>query len=219
MATKDGTSGSTGGAPFEPILATRKPEAIAADLTARLEEARRAKLNLDRKSLAVDRDILVRAVKDISPRARPGQVRKLVGLIGLLDEQLAQIEDARKAIKEPPAIPANGWLLLGRVREADGSPPKDAMVTFEGGGDAARKLLQPVKLDAQGEARLALAAKDLAELNRQGVAVVKVTVVAGDQRQVADVVPARIVPGGLHQFDLTLPGASTGRTKKRGRAK
>ena len=205
MAFKAGA----GRAPFEPILQSRKPDAILQELTARLEGRRRTALTQDRKSLEADRDLLAGALKDIAAHARPQQVQRVAALVGMLDERLKQADEARRAIKDPPVVPANGWLLLGRVREADGSPPKEAKVAFEGGNDVTKKLLQPVPVNAQGEVRVALSAKDVAEANRGGAAIVTAIAIASDGRKVADVVPAPIVPRGLHQFDLTLPIAKS----------
>lgn len=208
MATNKGGTKDTS-APFEPILQSRRPDAILQELTVRLENRRRTNLDLDRKSLAADRNVLVRAAKEISSRARPEQVQRVTALVGLLNERLSQIDEARRAIKDQPIIPDNGWLLMGRVREVDGLPPKEARVIFEGGNDVTKQLLQPVAINPQGEVRLALAAKDVAEINRPGQATVQVVAVASDGRQIADIAPAPIVPRGLHQFDLTLPSAVT----------
>jgi hypothetical protein len=203
MAQRTGATATTDSTPFERVLDTRNPAAIQGELTNRLEAARRARIDTDAAALAADRAALESALRDLAGLAPPERLRGLAGLIGLIADQQDEAAAAARAVKDPPAIPHGGWLLLGRVREADGSAPKDGQISFEGAGNAAR-LLPPIPIPAGGEIRFALPATSVTEIARLSTPAVKiVATVAG--RRGEDVAPAPIAANGLHQFDIVLP--------------
>jgi hypothetical protein len=198
---------------FGEVLGTRDPAAIQQEMFARLEQARLDHIAATQTSAAADRKVLEAAMKDVADRVPPERLRRLAGLIGLVTEQADQAAAAARAVKKPPSVPAGGWLVFGQVRDSDGAPAKGGQINFEGGSDVASRLLKPVKIGADGQARLALDAGAVAEIGKNGEVEVVVTAQVED-RTVRDIAPARITADGLHQFDLILP-APKGSAKRR----
>ncbi|MGH6910385.1 MAG: hypothetical protein ACREE0_06020 [Phenylobacterium sp.] len=202
MARDPMPTDAAGSAPFEKVLSTHDPFRVQDEMFVRLEDGRREHMEAERRALSQDRKDLEGALKDLQARTTPERLSRLSGLIALVDRQQAEVEATVAALKDPPAIPAGGWLLIGRVREANGDPPKGGQIKFEGGETDRR--LPPIKIPANGQVRLALDAETVTEITRHGEAQVQIAATVGD-RSVEDVAPASITPGGVHQFDLILP--------------
>lgn len=205
MATKKSETKPNPTADFAPIFEARDPPALARSLAEALEAERRARFEADRKALDEDRGAIASALKEFSERAPPERLRRLAALAQFIEAQEKDIDEAVAALGKPAAAPKDGWLAIGRVREADGAAPKGAQVCFDDGA----KMKMLVDVDANGEARMTLSAKEVAAIAGKGETLVRVFAIA-DGREIADVAPARIVANGVHVFDLALPPARPG---------
>jgi hypothetical protein len=189
---------------------------IQDEIFARLEQERLERIEASQASLATDRKALEGAMKDLADQVPPERLRRLAGLIGLVSDQQAQADAAAKAVGDPPVIPAGGWLAMGQVRDFDGSPAKGGQVNFEGSGDAAARLLKPVKIGADGQVRLSLGAEAVAEFIKSGETQVQISAQV-DDRTVEDIAPAKIVANGVHRSTWSWPrrGGRRGLRRKR----
>jgi hypothetical protein len=210
MATK----GSSAPPLFGDVLATKDPDAIQQEVFARLEQARLDQIAATQISAAEDRKVLEAAMKELADQVPPARLGRLSGLIGLVREQQSQAAAAAKAVKTAQAIPPRGWLVLGRVRDFDGTPAKGGQINFDSAGnDLAARLLKPVKIGAGGQVSFALDAGAVAEIVKSGQVQLTITAQLGD-RTATDVAPAVIAADGLHQFDLILPAPKDTPTRR-----
>jgi len=213
MARNPRSTDAAASAPFEKVLSTHDPFRVQDEMFVRLEAGRREHIDAERRALSQDRKDLTGALKDLQARTTPERLSRLSGLIALVERQQAEVEATVAALKDPPAIPAGGWLLIGRVREANGAPPKGGQVTFAGGDATTGRLLPPIKIPADGQVRMTLDAKAVTEITQHGGAQVQILATVG-ARSIEDVAPAPITADGLHQFDLILPAQDPQRSAR-----
>ncbi len=193
--------------PFVDVLKTQDPDRILNEVFGRLEHMRLARVAAMPTSAAQDRKSLERAIETLSKRVEPERLRRLTGLLDLIDDRAAEAQATAQAVSDRPSIEPGGCLVMGRVREPDGTPVRSGQINFvvaAQGTSAPGKALKPLKIGPDGHARLVLDARTVAAMTKTGALQVLLVAQVVDRR-VQDIAPALIGPDCVHQFDLVLP--------------
>lgn len=190
--------------PFVDVLKTQDPDRILNEVFARLEHMRLARAEATPTSAAQDRKSLERAIETLSKRVEPERLRRLTGLLDLIDDRTAEAQAAVEAVSNRPSIEPGGCLVMGRVRESDGKPAEGGQINFIGAPHGTSPIPKPLKIGPDGHAYLVLDARSVAEIAKAGAQQVLLVAQVGDRR-VQDIAPAQIGPDCVHQFDLVLP--------------